>query len=296
MASWPTRTSTLSTGRRRSSSPPSAPGWPRRPRRVATMPGPNGFRRPAKPTAAAWIVNRLALRHKDARQRLADLGEGLRAAHAALDGTRIRELSAEQHRLIDELTGAALRAADVRTPSAAVREDVTGTLQAAVADPQVRARLGRLTRPERWSGFGDLGDLADVGDAPSPDRSRRAPPRRIGTRSGCAPPSPPPKTPKPGPTQSCPRARPDAMRPGSGATRRPGNCGTPSGNCAAPRATTTRRKRPAAPPRKRCSRPGPGYDRAEPAAFLPAGPGYQHSRDFFVDERAHRTSLGRKPA
>ncbi|MBZ4584651.1 hypothetical protein GBO05_17960 [Mycobacterium avium subsp. hominissuis] len=123
-----------------------------------------------KPTAAAWIVNRLALRHKDARQRLADLGERLRAAHAALDGARIRELSAEQHRLIDELTGAALRAADVRTPSAALREDLTGTLQAAVADPQVRARLGRLTRPERWSSFGDLGDLADVGDAPSPDR------------------------------------------------------------------------------------------------------------------------------
>lgn len=36
-----------------------------------------------KPTAAAWIVNRLALRHKDARQRLADLGEGLRAAGAS---------------------------------------------------------------------------------------------------------------------------------------------------------------------------------------------------------------------
>ncbi|QQK50299.1 hypothetical protein CDQ89_10975 [Mycobacterium avium subsp. paratuberculosis] len=132
-----------------------------------------------KPTAAAWIVNRLALRHKDARQRLADLGERLRAAHAALDGARIRELSAEQHRLIDELTGAALRAADVRTPSAAVREDLTGTLQAAVADPQVRARLGRLTRPERWSGFGDLGDLADVGDAPSPEpeRANRKPAR-----------------------------------------------------------------------------------------------------------------------
>lgn len=74
-----------------------------------------------KPTAAAWIVNRLALRHKDARQRLADLGERLRAAHAALDGARIRELSAEQHRLIDELTGAALRAptcARRRPPSA----------------------------------------------------------------------------------------------------------------------------------------------------------------------------------
>lgn len=214
-----------------------------------------------KPTAAAWIVNRLALRHKDAQQRLAYLGERLRAAHAALDGARIRELSAEQHRLIDELTDTALRAADVR-------EDLTGTLQAAVADPQVRARLGRLTRPERWSGFGDLGDLADVGDAPSPSRrteSRRASPRRTGTRRGCAPPSPPPKTPMPGPTRSCPSGGPDAMRTGSSAARRPGSCGTPNGNCAAPRATTTRRKRPAASPRKRCSRPGPGYDRAEPA-------------------------------
>jgi hypothetical protein len=51
-----------------------------------------------KPTTAAWIVNRLALRHKDAKRRLADLGDRLRAAHAAVDGDRIRDLSAEQHK------------------------------------------------------------------------------------------------------------------------------------------------------------------------------------------------------
>jgi hypothetical protein len=115
-----------------------------------------------KPTTAAWIVNRLALLHKDAKQRLANLGDRLRAAHAAMDGDRIRDLSAEQHRLIDELTRTALEAADVTKPSSTVRDDLTSTLQAAIADPEVRARLGRLARAERWSGFGAFGDAAPV--------------------------------------------------------------------------------------------------------------------------------------
>lgn len=111
-----------------------------------------------KPTTAAWIINRLALRRKDTRQRLAGLGERLRAAHAAMDGASIRDLSAEQRKLIDELTRQALQLADMKRPSATVREDLTSTLQAAVADPQVTARLGRLTRAEEWSGFGGFGD------------------------------------------------------------------------------------------------------------------------------------------
>jgi hypothetical protein len=114
-----------------------------------------------KPTMAAWIVNRVAIRNEGVAQRLTDLGDRLRAAHTALDGDTIRDLSAEQHRLINELTRAALDAADVN-PSAAVREDVTSTLQAAIADPELRARLGRLARPERWSGFGTFGDAAAV--------------------------------------------------------------------------------------------------------------------------------------
>jgi hypothetical protein len=113
-----------------------------------------------KPTTAAWIVNRVALAHQDTKKRLADLGDRLRAAHAEMDGERIRALSAEQHKLIDGLVRAAFEAADLKRPSASVREDVTNTLQAAIADPDVRERLGRLAKPERWSGFGTFGDAA----------------------------------------------------------------------------------------------------------------------------------------
>ncbi|MBI2702636.1 MAG: hypothetical protein CK429_03970 [Mycobacterium sp.] len=115
-----------------------------------------------KPTTAAWIVNRLVIGHQEACTRLAELGDGLRTAHAEMDGVRIRELSARQHHLINELTEAAFDAAEVKNPSSAVRDDVGGTLQAAIADPEVRARLGRLAKAERWSGFGDFGDSAVV--------------------------------------------------------------------------------------------------------------------------------------
>ncbi len=118
-----------------------------------------------RPTTAAWAVNRLALSRSKAKQRLTELGERLRAAHAAIDGDQIRELSAEQRRLIDELTRAAFEAAEVADPSAALREDVTGTLQAAIADPDLAARLGRLAKAERWSGFGDFGVTATVSSA-----------------------------------------------------------------------------------------------------------------------------------
>jgi hypothetical protein len=115
-----------------------------------------------KPTMAAWIVNLLALRNADAKRRLVDLGDQLREAHAAMDGERIRGLSSGQRRLVDHLARAGFEEADVAHPSAALREDVTGTLQAAIADPDVAARLGRLTKAEQWSGFGAFGDTAMV--------------------------------------------------------------------------------------------------------------------------------------
>jgi hypothetical protein len=115
-----------------------------------------------KPTTAAWIVNLLALQHKEIKKRLSDLGDRLRDAHAAMDGERIRRLSAEQRHTVNELVRTAFQAADVKNPSAAVREDVTGTLQAAIADSDITAQLGRLSRPEQWSGFGGLGVTAPV--------------------------------------------------------------------------------------------------------------------------------------
>ncbi len=128
-----------------------------------------------KPTTGAWIVNRLALSHTDTKQRLEDVGDRLRAAHAAMDGAHIRDLSAEQHQLINELTRAALEAADVKKPSSTVRDDLTSTLQAAVADPDVRERLGRLARPEQWSGFGAFGDAAPVSTTTRAEKAKGEP-------------------------------------------------------------------------------------------------------------------------
>lgn len=115
-----------------------------------------------KPTTAAWVVNRLALGDEDVKRRLKDLGERLRDAHAAMDGERIRELSAEQRRLVNDLIRTAFEEAELKSPAGALRDDVTGTLQAAVADPDVADRLGRLTKAEEWSGFGEFGDTAIV--------------------------------------------------------------------------------------------------------------------------------------
>ena len=132
-----------------------------------------------KPTTAAWIVNRLALTHPRAKQRLTDLGERLRAAHAAMAGDSIRALTTEQRHLINELARTAFQEAGVTNPSAPLRDDVTDTLQAAIADSEVSARLGRLTKAERWSGFGEFGDAAQVFTQP---RQGRAEAKQNGTR------------------------------------------------------------------------------------------------------------------
>ena len=115
-----------------------------------------------KPTTAAWVVNRLAIRDQDTRTRLAGLGERLKDAHTAMDGERIRELSREQRRLVDDVARQAFEEAELADPSAALRDDVVGTLQAAIADPDVAARLGRLAKAEQWSGFGEFGYTAMV--------------------------------------------------------------------------------------------------------------------------------------
>ncbi len=129
-----------------------------------------------KPTAAAWVVNLLALRGT-ARASLVDLGARLREAHAPMDGEAIRTLTGEQRRLVEELSRAGFLAAGIAAPSAALRDDVIATLQAAVADPDVAARLGRLTKAEQWSGFGEFGTVTAV----SAKRARAA-----GARQGCA--------------------------------------------------------------------------------------------------------------
>jgi hypothetical protein len=104
-----------------------------------------------KPTRSAWVVNRLVRSDPEVRSRLGDLAADLRTA---ADGTTIRELTAARSRLVDELTRTALRVAELSAPPAALREEVTATFDAAIADPEVAGSLGALVRAARYAGFG----------------------------------------------------------------------------------------------------------------------------------------------
>ena len=111
-----------------------------------------------RPTRAAWVVNRLARTDPSAPGKLAELAGALRAAQEAKHGPRLRELSAARGALVDALTAQALATADVPDPPQSLRLEVSETLTAALADPEVAAAFaaGTLTRAMQWSGFGVL--------------------------------------------------------------------------------------------------------------------------------------------
>jgi hypothetical protein len=124
-----------------------------------------------KPTRSAWVVNRLVRSDPGVRSRLDALAADLREA---ADGARIRELTTARARLVDELTRTAL--AGVPAPAAALREEVTATLDAAIADPDVAGRLGTLVRAEQYAGFGAGSFVAAPGPTePAPVRKPRDP-------------------------------------------------------------------------------------------------------------------------
>jgi|SRR5579875_2930843 len=115
-----------------------------------------------KPTVAAWIVNRHVLADPADVQRLLELHDRLQEAQRELDAETLRELTTERRTVVDELTRAALRGAERADVPTSLRDDVVATFDAALADPEVAGRLGRLLRAEHWSGFG----ISD-GDLPS---------------------------------------------------------------------------------------------------------------------------------
>ena len=122
-----------------------------------------------KPTRSAWVVNRLVRSDPEVRSRLDAVAADLREAAG---GDRLRELTGARSRLVDELTRKALQ--DLPAPPAALREEVTATLDAAIADPGV-AGLGRLARAEQYAGFGPVGP---VGVGTLPDGAAAPPPAR----------------------------------------------------------------------------------------------------------------------
>ncbi len=122
-----------------------------------------------KPTRSAWVVNRLVRSDPGVRSRLDALAADLREA---ADGARIRELSKARAKLVDELTRTAL--ATLPAPPAALREEVSATLDAAIADPEVAGRLGTLVRAEQYAGFGPASFTA-APPAPAPAKKAKDP-------------------------------------------------------------------------------------------------------------------------
>jgi len=109
-----------------------------------------------KPTRSAWVLNQLVRAVPGVPSELASLGRELRAAQRSLDGAAIRELSLRRHRLIESLARQAFTAVGLRAPPAALRDEVTATLGAALSDPDVADQLaaGTLERAARSEGFG----------------------------------------------------------------------------------------------------------------------------------------------
>lgn len=112
-----------------------------------------------KPTYTAWLVNQLVRADPGVASRLTELGQELRSAGAALDGARIRELSQQRRRLVDDLVRQALAVPGAGPPSAAVREELTATFGAALADPEVAGQLaaGTLVRAVHRADFTPAG-------------------------------------------------------------------------------------------------------------------------------------------
>lgn len=115
-----------------------------------------------KPTRSAWVVNKLVRADPGVSTELASLGEELRAAQGSLDGAAIRQLSQQRRELIESLARQAFTVSGLHAPLAALRDEVTATLGAALADPRVAEQLagGALERAVHVEGFGSEGPPA----------------------------------------------------------------------------------------------------------------------------------------
>jgi hypothetical protein len=137
-------------------------------------------RKLAKPTRAAWAVNRLVRDRPDEIRALVDAGEALAGAQeqllAGADAGVLRGAAEAARRLVDAL-------ADEAPVDGPARDKVRATLHAATVDEDVRQDVaaGRVVREQSASGFGGLDALLAAGF-----EGRPAPPRQGKGKKGAA--------------------------------------------------------------------------------------------------------------
>lgn len=126
-----------------------------------------------KPSVSAHLVNRLATEEAEVLEQLLALGPALAEAQAQGQGDTLRTLGAQRRELVQAVTSRAVELGS-RAITAAVREEVAGTLEAALADPgsAEAVRSGRLLRALSYAGFGDVdlsGAVAPGTSTPKPE-------------------------------------------------------------------------------------------------------------------------------
>lgn len=126
-----------------------------------------------RPTRSAWLVNLYARSHPDELAGLLDLGAALQTAQQRLVAADLRRLSAERQVAVAAATSRAveLGIAHGYTATEAVRREITDTLQAALADPDVAAqvRAATVTEAHAYGGFGPLGSPPIPGGESMPE-------------------------------------------------------------------------------------------------------------------------------
>lgn len=126
---------------------------------------------------AAWIVGQLVRHRADRLTQVLELGAELREAQQDLDAAALAQLTRDRRALTSALAkeGAALAKARSVNAPAATLDEVSQTLQAAMADAQAADAVmsGRLIRPLEVVGF-DPVDVDGAVAGPAPDGS--APP------------------------------------------------------------------------------------------------------------------------
>ena len=108
-----------------------------------------------RPSVSAWLVNRLVADHHELLEQLLAVGPSLAEAQTTGRADALRGLGRQRRALVEAVTDTALQA---RPSSAAVRDEVAGTLEAALADPSSAdaVRSGRLVRALSYAGFGGV--------------------------------------------------------------------------------------------------------------------------------------------
>ncbi len=138
-----------------------------------------------KPSVGAWLLNLLATQEADLLEQLLSLGPALAEAQVQGQGDGLRQLGAQRRELVGAVTTRAV-ALGGRPASAAVRDEVSGTLEAALSDPSCAdaVRSGRLVRALSYAGFGGV-DLYGAVAVAAPAKAK-TPKREIANAEAAA--------------------------------------------------------------------------------------------------------------